>query len=122
MFEDEARVGPLSEPRRCWAAPGTRPRVCQQQVREYTDAYGAVSPLDGITDFLILPVTTAEAMALFLAEIAHRHQHEYRLLLYDGSPCHSEPALTRADNIEHLWDEIEEKFFHKLAFEMLECR
>ncbi|MFO1349871.1 MAG: hypothetical protein U1F68_04005 [Gammaproteobacteria bacterium] len=64
MFEDEARFGRLSEPKRCWAAPGIRPRVCQQQVREYTYAYGAVSPLDGRADFLILPVMTTEAMRL----------------------------------------------------------
>lgn len=136
MFEDEARFGRLSEPKRCWAAPGIRPRVGQQQVREYTYAYGAVSPRDGIADFLILPVTTAEAMTLFLAEIAHRHRQEYLLLIYDGAPCHSEPALTLPDNMmmqrlppycpelnptEHLWDEIEEKFFHNLAFESLDA-
>jgi ssRNA-specific RNase YbeY (16S rRNA maturation enzyme) len=35
MFEDEARFGRSSEPRRCWAPKGVRPAVPTQIVREY---------------------------------------------------------------------------------------
>ena len=35
MFEDEARFGRISDPRRAWAPPGVRPRVAARIVREY---------------------------------------------------------------------------------------
>lgn len=126
MFQDEARFGRMNEPKRCWAPPRTRPRVGHQLVREYTYAYGAVSPLDGIADFLILPAMNAAMMNLFLAEVAQRHPQEYIFMIFDGAPCHQPTALVIPDNMgitilppycpelnptEHIWDEIREKFF-----------
>jgi hypothetical protein len=35
MFEDEARFGRISAPRRAGAPPGVRPRVAARIVREY---------------------------------------------------------------------------------------
>jgi len=70
MFQDEARFGRINDPRRCWAPRGFRPEVGMQIVREYTYAFGAVSPHDGALDTLVLPVVTAEAMSIFLAEVA----------------------------------------------------
>ena len=71
MFQDEARFGRINDPKRCWSPKRTRPTVGKQIIREYTYAYGAVSPRDGAADFywpvgmndgLILPVMTAVAM------------------------------------------------------------
>ena len=53
MFQDEARFGRINDPKRCWCRKGFRPTVGKQIVREYTYAYGAFSPKDGIADFLI---------------------------------------------------------------------
>ena len=50
MFQDEARFGRMSRPRRCWAPAGTRPVMQNGCEREFTCVYGAVSPLEG--DFL----------------------------------------------------------------------
>ena len=47
IFMDEARFGRMNRPVRCWAPPGVRPVVDCQTVREYTYAYGAVSPTTG---------------------------------------------------------------------------
>ncbi|MCB1769612.1 MAG: helix-turn-helix domain-containing protein [Candidatus Competibacteraceae bacterium] len=55
MFQDEARFGRSSDPRRCWAPPGVRPVVGAPVVCQYTDAFAAVSPHDGTLDALILP-------------------------------------------------------------------
>lgn len=136
MFQDEARFGRMNVPKRCWAPPRTRPRVGHQLIREYTYAYGAVSPLDGIADFLILPVMNAEVMSLFLAEVARRHPQEYIFMIFDRAPCHQQTALVVPDNMgvttlppycpelnpaEHVWDEIREKFFPNLVFESLEA-
>ena len=70
MFQDEARFGRINDPRRCWAPQGIRPEVGMQIVREYTYAFGAVSPHDGTLDSLVLPVVTAEAMTIFSKEVA----------------------------------------------------
>ena len=131
MFQDEARFGRINDPRRCWSPKGTRPKVGKQIIREYTYAYGAVSPGDGVSDFLILPVMTAFAMEIFLEEVARRHGDEYILMIYDGAPCHSPGALNIPDNMmtqtlppyspqlnptENIWDDIREKFFANLVF------
>jgi transposase len=136
VFQDEARFGRITEQRRCWAAPGVRPRVNAHYVREYTYAYAAVSPLDGAIDFLILPVMSSEAMNRFLAEVAQRHRQEYVLMLYDGAGSHSRNRLSLPDNMmleklppycpelnptEHLWDEMREKFFPNFVFDSLEA-
>lgn len=62
MFQDEARFGRISHPRRCWTPPNYRPHVAKQIIREYTYAYGAVCPWDGIADFLILPNVLASTI------------------------------------------------------------
>src|SRR4030042_5498732 len=77
MFQDEARFGRINDPRRCWAPKGVRPEVGLQIVREYTYAFGAVSPHDDTLDSLVLPVVTAEAMSIFLKEVARRNQEEF---------------------------------------------
>jgi hypothetical protein len=81
MFEDEARFGRINDPRRCWAPEGLRPEVPVQIVREYTYLFGAVSPHDGVLDTLILPEVNAEAMSVFLAEVAQHHRQDYILLV-----------------------------------------
>ena len=55
MFQDEARFGRTSDPRRCWAPPGVRPVVSSQIVREYEYAFAALSPHDGVLDTLAAP-------------------------------------------------------------------
>src|SRR4051812_21475030 len=72
MFEDEARFGRISDPRRCWAPPGVRPEVNTHLVREYEYAFAALSPHDGTLDTLVLPTVNAEAMSVFLAEVSQR--------------------------------------------------
>jgi len=136
MFQDEARFGRIQEPKRCWAPPKTRPLVGQQWIREYTYAYGAVSPLDGVADFFILPAVNAQAMNLFLAQLAQRHGDEYLFIFLDGASGHKATALRMPANIgimtlppycpelnptEHIWDEIREKFFANVVFDSLEA-
>ena len=135
MFQDEARFGRINTPKKCWAPPGVRPRVPQQLVREYTYGYGAVSPLDGVADFLILPTMTAEAMNVFMATVAQRHLTDYILMLYDGAGSHNPTALQIPGNMtveilppgcpelnpaEPIWDEIREKFFANMIFDSME--
>jgi hypothetical protein len=99
MFQDEARFGRINTLRKCWGTEGCRPHVGKQLIREYTYVYGAVSPQDGISDFLILPTMTSQVMNIFIAEMAKRHQKEFVYMLYDGAPCHSEKALKIPKNM-----------------------
>lgn len=135
MFQDEARFGRINDPRRCWAPPGMRPEVGMQIVREYTYAFGAVSPHDGALVSLILPVVTAEAMSIFLAEVAQRHPEDFILMVLDGAGWHRASTLVVPENMrllplppyspqlnptEHIWDEVREKWFANTVFDALD--
>jgi len=134
MFQDEARFGRITEARRCWAPEDMRPCVPAQFVREYTHAFAAVSPHDGTLDSLVLPEVNAEVMSLFLGELARRHAHEFILLVLDGAGWHTPTDLAIPENIrllrlppyspelnpvEHLWDELREKWFQNCVFQDL---
>ncbi len=136
MFQDETRFGRINDPRRCWAPKGVRPEVGRQIVREYTYAFGAVSPNDGSLDSLVLPVVTAEAMSIFLEEVARRHPEEFILMFLDGAGWHQANDLAVPENIrlealppyspqlnpvEHIWDEIREKWFANEVFNSLDA-
>jgi transposase len=136
MFQDEARFGRINDPRRCWAPKGVRPEVGLQIVREYTYAFGAVSPRDGTLDSLVLPVVTAEAMSIFLEEVARRHPEEFILMFLDGAGWHRANDLAVPENmrlealppyspqlnpVEHIWDEIREKWFANEVFNSLDA-
>jgi len=136
MFQDEARFGRINDPRRCWAPKGFRPEVGMQIVREYTYAFGAVSPHDGNLDSLVLPVVTAEAMSIFLEEVARRHPEEFILMFLDGAGWHRANDLAVPENmrlealppyspqlnpVEHIWDEIREKWFANEVFNSLDA-
>lgn len=136
MFEDEARFGRINDPRRCWAPQGVRPEVSVQIVREYTYLLAAASPHDGVLDSLILPEVNAETMSLFLAEVAQRHPGDYIVMVLDGAGWHRARDLLIPENMhlvflppyspelnpmEHVWEEIREKWFPNLVFNSLEA-
>ncbi len=54
----------MSRPMRCWAPLGMRPDVKTQLVREYDYAFGAVAPLTGEMDSLVLPRCDLEMMKM----------------------------------------------------------
>jgi len=107
-----------------------------QIVREYIYAFGAVSPEDGTLDSLVLPVVTAEAMSIFLGEVARRHPEDFILMFLDGAGWHGANDLVVPENmrlerlppyspqlnpVEHLWDEIREKWFANEVFNSLDA-
>lgn len=136
MFQDEGRFGRINESRRCWAPEGVRPEVSVQFVREYTYAYAAVSPHGGAMDSLILPVVNAEAMSIFLHEVLKRHPDEFMLMIMDQAAwprandlvipqnirlVWQPPYSPQCNPVEHIWDEIREKWFPNLVFDSLEA-
>ena len=136
MFEDEARFGRISDPRRCWAPAGVRPEVHTQIVREYEYALAAACPHDGTLDTLVLPSVNAEAMSVFLAEVSERHAHEFIWMVLDGAgwhrarrlqiPSHMKliplpPWSPQLNPVEHVWDEVREKWFANRVFASMDA-
>jgi len=136
MFQDEARVGRISEPYACWAPKGVRPKVGAQFVREYTYVYGAVSPKDGLHDDLILPKANTEGMSTYLKLVHDRHPGEYIMMVVDGAGWHKGKDLVKPEGMElvflppycpdlnpeeQVWDELREKTFANRVFESLDA-
>jgi len=136
MFQDEGRFGRITDLRRCWSPSGVRPDVPQQVVREYTHAFAAISPHDGTLDSLILPEVNATTMSLFLEEVSARHSDEFIMLFMDQAGWHRAKDLHIPENVrlywlpayspqcnpvEHLWEEIREKWFDNKVFDSLDA-
>ena len=136
MFQDEARFGRISDFRRCWAKKPHRPLVRAMVTQQYTYAYGAVSPIDGRFDSLILPHVNSTCMQVFLDEIAARYPNENVVMVLDGAGWHKSQEIELAENVrtlflppyspelnpqEHVWDELREKSFHNRAFDSLDA-
>lgn len=103
---------------------------------EYTYAYGAVDVCTGELDSLILPHVNTECMQLFLNEVSARHPDQRIIMVIDGAGWHRSDALEAPENIhllklppyapelnpiEHVWDELREKFFHNRVFKRLDA-
>lgn len=136
MFMDEARFGRISDARRCWAPYGVRPSVSAQVIREFIYAYAAVSPSDGHLDALVLPEVNADSMSLFLQEVSENHKDDHVIMIMDRAGWHTAKGVHIPDNItlhwlpayspelnpvEHIWDEIREKWFHNRVFLSLDA-
>jgi hypothetical protein len=100
MFQDEARIGRISDPRACWAKAPARPKLGAQMVRQYAYVFGAVCPFDGQHDSLILPWANTETMSLFLKEVGRRHPGEHILMFLDQAGWHKAAHLKIQKNIE----------------------
>ena len=87
-------------------------------------------------DSLILPEVNAEAMSIFLAEVAERHPDEFILMVMDQAAWHKAKDLVIPENIrliwqppyspqcnpvENIWDQIREKWFPNLVFKSMEA-
>jgi transposase len=101
---------------------------------EYTYVFGAVDVCTGEFDSLVLPHVNTGCMQLFLNEVALRHPDEKIVMVIDGAGWHRSDKLKAPDNIylltlppyapelnpiEHVWDELREKFFHNRVFKSL---
>ena len=134
MPQDEGRFGRISEPRRCWAPKGMRPRVPRQIVREYLYVYAAVSPGLGRMTALLLPWANTDMMNIFLREVSKDFSEFLVIMQVDQAGWHKSKDLKIPENIrllpqpphspelnpvEHLWEELREKACPNRAFKSL---
>lgn len=134
MAQDEGCFGRISRAERCWAPPRMRPSVAAQVVREYTYVYAAVAPTLGQMVSLILPEASTEMMNLFLEQVSQTFSMHFIVMQVDGAGWHRATDLVIPENIrlipqpayspelnpvEHIWDELREKYFHNRLFSSL---
>jgi transposase len=102
--------------------------------QQYVYAYTAVSVADGEMDSLILPHVNGDCMQLFIDEIAARHPGNRIVMVLDGAGWHQgivlpanirlhklPPYSPELNPVEHVWDEIREKYFINRVFESLDA-
>jgi len=110
--------------------------VGAQLVREFLYVFGAISPIDGCHDSLILPTANTPCMNRFLAELRARHPGDYILVVLDGAGWHKAKGLVLPEAMELLtlppycpdlnpeeqvWEELREKAFGNRVFNSLEA-
>ena len=101
---------------------------------QYTYAYAAVSVRDGEMDSLILPHVNGQCMQIFIDEVAARHPDDRIVMVLDGAGWHQgiqppinmrllklPPYSPELNPVEHIWDEIREKYFANRVFESLDA-
>ncbi len=136
MAQDEGRFGRISSTRRTWVPPGIRPHSPRQVVREYSYVFSAVAPAQGYLTSLILPRANTAMMNLFLEHVAHEYPNYFIIMQVDQAGWHQAAGLIIPENIrllpqpahspelnpvEHIWDELREKYFHNRAFPSLDA-
>ncbi len=135
MAQDEGRFGRISRPRRCWAPPGVRPLSPAQVVREALYVFAAVAPSLGEICSLVLPSANTEMMNVFLKHVSQTFAAYFIVMQVDQAGWHHSKALIIPENIrlikqppyspevnpvEHVWDDIREKYFHNRVFSSLD--
>jgi hypothetical protein len=124
----------MNDPKACWAPCKVRPSVGAQLIREFVYVFGAISPVDGCHDSLILPYANTQCMNRFLAELSARHPGDYILMILDNAGWHRSGELEIPENMElaplppycpdlnpeeQVWDELREKAFGNRVFNSL---
>ncbi len=99
MFQDEARFGRIGDPRKCRAPALLRPIVKSALVREYVYAYAAISPQDGVIDWMLGGKMDTVSMGAFLRQVSHKHPEEFVMMVVDGAPFHRAEHLRVPKNM-----------------------
>jgi len=136
MAQDEGRFGRITDIRSCWAPKGIRPKVAKQVVRTFVYVYAAVCMALGKMSALILPYANTAMMNLFREEVSHDFKEYFVIMLVDGAGWHRSHGLRITENIrliqqpshspelnpvEHLWEELREKYLPNKAFKSLDA-
>ena len=135
MFQDEAGFGRINKPKYCWCFSGQRPAVPCHHIREYRYVYGAVEPLTGESEFLILPNSDTVCMNLFLQHLSGKYPEDKILMVCDRASWHRSkllvvpgniqlfflpPATPEMNPIEQIWKEVRKRGFKNEVFQTLE--
>lgn len=99
-WQDEARIGQMTQITRRWAKRGTRPIAPRDMRRTSAWIFGAICPAEGKGAAIVMPHCNSEAMELHLAEISRKvAPGAHAVLMLDQAGWHMSAALTIPDNI-----------------------
>ena len=110
--------------------------ISSEIVREYEYLFGLIEPLTGKSFMLELPTLDTEMMQLFMDQFAKEDEQSLHVILVDNASSHTTEKLKVGENIififlpasapelnpiEHVWDELREKYFHNRVFNSLDA-
>lgn len=136
MVQDEARFGRITSYRRCWAPEGVRPCAPYQIIRQYLSVFTAVAPQSGEMISLVFPTCNTDTMTIFLEYVSQQLSSFFIVMQVDGASWHISQELHIPENIrllfqppyspevnpvEHIWDDIREKYFSNRQFSSLDA-
>jgi transposase len=134
MFQDEARFGRMSDPRRCWAPNPLRPKVELALVRQYNYIFGAVCPATGGFDWMRATDMKTPNMSLFLKQVSRAHPNKFIVIVLDGASTHKSKSLVVPSNValiilppyspelnptERIWNQLKKNYFANRYFSTL---
>jgi transposase len=136
VFQDEARFGRMSDPRSCWAPAPHRPTVHLALIREFRYEYAAVSPWDGILDYMTSEKMNTESMTCFLNQVSKAHPENFIVMVLDGASSHKSKELKVPENFslvllppyspelnpaEQIWNVLRRNYFANRVFDSLDA-
>jgi hypothetical protein len=99
MFQDEALIGKMSEPRRCWAPALYRPMVDLALVRQYNYVFGDVCPATCHLDYMKAEDMKTQNMTRFLKQVSRAHTNKFVIMVVDGASTHKSQSLIIPSNV-----------------------
>jgi len=135
MFQDEARFGRLSSPRRCWVPAPYRALIKSALVREFKYIFGATCPQTGHLDYMIADYMKIENMSLFLKQVSRSHPNNFIIMVVDGASTHKSKDLFIPKNValivlppyspelnpaEVVWNKLRRDFYGNRYFATLD--
>lgn len=105
-------------------------------VREFKYEYAAVSPWDGVLDYMTADTMNTESMSCFLKQVGEAHQDEFSVMVLDGASSHKSKDLKVPDNVslvllppyspelnpaEQIWNRLRKNYFANKVFDSLEA-
>lgn len=136
LFQDEARFGRIGDPRSCWAPAPNRPTVNLALVREFRYEYAAVSPWDGVLDYMTADKMNTDNMSRFLDQVSEAHKRDFMVMILDGASSHKCKELKVPENIalaflpsyspelnpaERIWNVLRRDYFANRVFDSLDA-
>lgn len=98
-FQDETRLGLITEGGRKITLKGVKPIGIKQYERKCFYLYGTVSPLTGRTFFVELPYLDGECCQIFMDEFGKSHREGLHILVWDRASCHTSGKLKCPPNV-----------------------
>lgn len=105
-------------------------------VREFRYEYAAVSPWDGVLDYMTADKMDTNNMSRFLDQVSEAHRQDFMVMVLDGASSHKCKDLKVPENIalvflppyspelnpaERIWNVLRRDYFANRVFDSLDA-